>query len=130
MANLHTFLDFTPFSKPYEFVYTNIQKGIKIFIFLMMFVLIPVKSYSFDYKSYSKQMHQLRSLSPKSTLTAKSEKQTQKQRKSSALKNITNKLLEALDNDLVPAKLFNEKKTVSVYFKPAKISKLGLRYRF
>ncbi len=127
MANLYIFIiRFTPFLTPYEFCYKKINKT-GIFVSIMMLIVIPSKSYSFDYKTYSKQMHQLRSLTPKTTISPKS---NQKQRKSSALKNVTKNLLEALDSDLVPAKLFNEHKRVSVYFKPAKISKIGLRYRF
>ena len=100
-----------------------------VFSILIGCFILPTKSYAFDYKSYTKELHQIRSLTP-ANKTVTPVKNNRKQSKSSAIKEITKKLLEALDSDLVPAKLFNAKQTFSVYFKPAKITKLGIRYKF
>ncbi len=92
---------------------------------------VPTKSFSFDYKTYAKERHQLRSLTSAQTSTSiVGSSSVTKKSKSSIIKEFTSKLLEALDSDLVPAKLFETSKGFSIYLKPAKISKIGLKYKF
>ncbi len=93
--------------------------------------IVPAKSFSFDYKTYAKERHQLRSLTPPDTLTTATESSSEtKKSKSSIIKEFTSKLLEALDSDLVPVKIFKTSKGFSIYLKPAKISKIGFKYKF
>ena len=89
--------------------------------------LFPVKSLSFDYKQYNKDHRQLRSTDSSGSLTPVTHEKEDKQ---SAIKEITKSLLEALNSDLVPAKMFNANNELSLYFKPAKISKVGFKYKF
>ncbi len=89
--------------------------------------LFPSKSLAFDYKEYNKEHHQIRSLKSQSTLTPTTQG---KEDKESAIKEFTHKVLEALNSDLVPVKMFDASNEWSLYFKPAKISKLGFKYKF
>ena len=90
----------------------------------------PVKSFSFDYKTYAKERHQLRSVEPANGTLSSSKSTTRKKSKANVIKDITSKLLEALNSDLVPAKLFHASNGFSIYIKPAKISKIGFKYKF
>ena len=95
--------------------------------------IAPGKLHAFDYKTYSKEMRQVRSLTP-SAATQGSVKATahpgEKKRKTKIVKVIVEKLFEALDSDVVPAKMFRASNSVSFYFKPAKITKIGIKYKF
>ena len=94
------------------------------------FCLVGQKSHAFDYGKYNKEHRQLRSLSSATTTTAVSASGTKNKEKSTVLKDFMQKVLTAMDSDTVPAKLFETNRNFSVYFKPAKISKLGITYKF
>ena len=84
---------------------------------------------AFDYKRYSLETKQIRSLTPVAN-DSKVVKKGTKNAKSSLGREVVQKLLEALDSDLVPAKMFRTQRTFSLYFKPAKVTKFGVKYRF
>ena len=98
--------------------------------------LTPGKMYAFDYKSYSKEMRQVRSLTPTSELEGSVEttrgRTHGKKSKSKIVKLLVKKLFKALNNDTIPAKTFHASKSkrFSFYFKPAKVTKIGFKYRF
>ena len=96
--------------------------------------MAPGKIYAFDYKSYSKEMRQVRSLTFTSDVQEDVERsvmRTQgKKSKAKIVKLLVKKLFKVLNNDTVPAKTFPASKSVSFYFKPAKITKIGFKYRF
>ncbi len=86
------------------------------------------KSYAFDYNRYNKEHRQLRSLTaatPADAITKPS-----KESKSKAFENFANRLLEAMQSDAVPARIFDTGTDISFYFKPAKVTKLGIKYKF
>ncbi len=89
--------------------------------------LLPSKSLAFDYKEYKKEHYQIRSIDSQTSLTPNSQAKEEKQ---STFKDFTHKVLEALNSDLVPVKMFDATNEWSLYFKPAKISKLGFKYKF
>ena len=95
---------------------------------------VPCKMYAFDYKSYSKEMRQVRSLSPASDMQGDIETRGMrthgKKSKAKIVKLLVKKLFKALDSDAVPAKTFHRSKKFSFYFKPAKVTKIGFKYRF
>jgi len=78
-------------------------------------------------------MRQVRSLTPSAgthgnvKTTARTE---EKKSKTKIVKVIVEKLFEALDSDVIPAKMFRASNSVSFYFKPAKITKIGIKYKF
>ena len=104
------------------------------FCVLLGCCVAPGKVYAFDYKSYSKEMRQVRSLTPSSEVQGsvkETEGQAQgKKSKTKIVKVIVEKLFEALDSDAVPAKMFRASNSLSFYFKPAKVTKIGFKYRF
>lgn len=87
------------------------------------------KSFAFDYKTYNKAHKQLRSLEPANS-TIKNSHLNKRVKKEHLLSSVTKKLLEALDNDRVPVKIFDTSGNFSFYFKPAKITKVGFKYKF
>jgi hypothetical protein len=109
----------------------------KYFLMLCMIVgcwIIPGKAHAFDYKVYSKEMRQIRSVnSAATTFKRENESSTgvkEKKSKSKAFKVIVSKLLEALDSDMVPAKMFKANQQFSIYLKPARVTKFGIKYKF
>ena len=91
------------------------------------------KIYAFDYQSYAKQTKKIRSVEKggvKVVQGGDSSTQRRSKGKESIAKVIIEKLLSSLDNDSVPAKMFKANRKFSIYFKPAKITKIGIRYKF
>ncbi len=86
------------------------------------------KSHAFDYQKYNRDHHKLHALTPNSTIATPSK--NQEESKSHLIKELLGKVLDAMQSDAVPAKLFNTNTNFSVYFKPAKISKIGITYKF
>ncbi len=86
------------------------------------------KSYAFDYATYQKTHKQLRSLTPSESTASGS--LPGKAKKEHLFSTFTRKLLEALDSDRVPVKVFDTNGNLSFYFKPAKITKIGFKYKF
>ncbi len=94
--------------------------------------LFAQKSFAFDYQEYSKESRQIRSLTPTDHISAKiSEKSTAtKKRSDRAFSHFTQTLLEAMDTDIPLATLFDNGSDLSLYFKPAKVTRVGFRYKF
>ena len=93
--------------------------------------IAPSKSLCFDYKTYSKQIHNLRIITPSSkTITPVQTQNKIKKKRPNIVKEFATKLLNALNSDIVTAKLFETSSGLSIYIKPAKISKIGVKYRF
>ncbi len=86
------------------------------------------KSHAFDYQKYNSDHHKLRALTPNNTIATPSK--NQEESKSHLMKELLGKVLDAMQSDAVPAKLFDTSSNISVYFKPAKISKIGITYKF
>ncbi len=86
------------------------------------------KSYAFDYDKYNKDHKQLRAI--KSGTLVQGETKQSKMSKSKAFERFASQVLEAMDNDAIPTKIFDTGTNISFYFKPAKITKLGIRYKF
>ncbi len=86
------------------------------------------KSHAFDYQRYTNDHHKLRALTPSDNITTPSKKQEES--KSDTMKELLGKILDAMQSDAVPAKLFDTNTNFSIYFKPAKISKIGITYKF
>ena len=105
----------------------DVNRFLSISILCSCFLLTQ-KSYAFDYEKYNKEHRQLRSLTPVSTATPSVKEK--KEEKSHLMKELVSKVLEAMQSDAVPAKLFDTSTNVSIYFKPAKISKIGITYKF
>jgi len=104
------------------------------FCVLLGCCVAPGKMYAFDYKSYNKEMRQVRSLTTVSEVqgseNATAGQSEGKKSKTKVVKVIVEKLFEALDSDAVPAKMFRASNSLSFYFKPAKVTKIGFKYRF
>ncbi|HHD77344.1 MAG TPA: hypothetical protein ENK93_01050 [Campylobacteraceae bacterium] len=86
------------------------------------------KGYAFDYNKYDKTRKQMRALTP--AAPSQGEIRPAASGKSGAFEKFANRLLEAMESDIIPAKIFDTGTGVSFYFKPAKITKLGIRYKF
>ncbi len=86
------------------------------------------KSHAFDYEKYNSDHHKLRSLTPHDNIASPSK--NQEESKSHLMKELVSKVLDAMQSDAVPAKLFDTNTNFSIYFKPAKISKIGITYKF
>jgi hypothetical protein len=108
-------------------MYFDVNRFLSISILCSCFLLTQ-KSYAFDYEKYNKEHRQLRSLTPISSATASVKEK--KEEKSPVMKEFITKLLDAMQSDAVPAKLFDTNTNFSIYFKPAKISKIGITYKF
>ncbi len=91
--------------------------------------VMPGKVHAFDYKTYSKEVRQIRTLMPPES-GEKPVVKGEKKSRSKAFKTVVNKLLEALDSDLVPARIFQTGDAFSLYFKLARVTKFGIKYRF
>jgi hypothetical protein len=87
------------------------------------------KSFAFDYKSYYNAHKQLRSFEP-ATDANKVSPLNRKGKKEHLLSSFTKTVLEALDNERVPVKMFDTRSNFSFYFKPAKVTKVGFKYKF
>jgi hypothetical protein len=88
------------------------------------------KGFAFDYKQYDNEHSRLRSVSSPLTQVIGSGETHESEEKSSGLKDFMEQVLTAMQSDAVPVKIFDATETFSVYFKPAKISKLGIKYKF
>lgn len=91
------------------------------------------KAYAFDYQSYAKQTKQIRSVEKgggKVMQGGDTSTQRRGSGKESIAKVIIGKILSTLDSDTVPAKMFKANRKFSIYFKPAKVTKIGVRYKF
>lgn len=89
----------------------------------------PQKGFAFDFKKYEREQRQLRSLTP-SNATSTSARTADPKKRSRAFALFADKLLEALQSDAVPTKIFDTGTNLSFYFKPAKVTKLGIQYKF
>jgi len=108
-------------------MYINLSRLLPVCVLCSCFFFTQ-KSYAFDYAKYKSEHRQLRSLTPSAT-TATPGKNVHES-KSHPMKELLSKVLDAMQSDAVPAKLFDTSTNFSVYFKPAKISKIGVTYRF
>ena len=90
--------------------------------------LFSHKAHAFDYGKYDKQHKQIRSIPPSQNSGGAAVQG--KQENSHAFQMFANQLLEAMQNDAVPAKFFDAGSNLSFYFKPAKITKIGFKYKF
>jgi hypothetical protein len=105
----------------------NVNRFLSVSILCSCFLLTQ-KSYAFDYEKYNKEHRQLRSIAPVSSVTVPVKEK--KEEKAPVMKEFITKLLDAMQSDAVPAKLFDTNTNFSIYFKPAKISKIGITYKF
>lgn len=105
----------------------NIYKLLPACILCSCFCLTE-KSYAFDYQKYDSNHHQLRTLTPVDPIATPSKNQNAS--KSHPMKELLAKVLHAMQSDAVPPKLFDTSSNFSIYFKPAKISKIGVTYKF
>jgi len=90
--------------------------------------LFSHKAHAFDYGKYEKQHKQIRSIPPSQKGGTTSVHGTKES--SQAFQMFANRLLEAVQSDAAPAKLFDAGRNLSFYFKPAKITKIGFKYKF
>ncbi len=93
--------------------------------------LFAQKSFAFDYQKYSKERKQIRSLTPTDRIAAGIPETTPtKKRSDRAFSHFTQTLLEAIDTDIPLATLFDNGSDLPLYFKPAKVTRVGFRYKF
>ncbi len=108
-------------------MYFNLRRIVPVCLLCGSF-LFTQKSYAFDYEKYNSERKQLRSLAPLTPSAASSH--SNQEEKSGIMKEFVTKLLDAMQSDAVPARLFDTNTDISIYFKPAKISKVGITYKF
>ena len=105
----------------------RIRSLMPLYLLCSCYLFAP-KSFAFDYDKYKRDHKQLRSLTPATTADAQST--PSKRSKSKAMEKFAGILLEAMQSDTVPTKIFNTGSNISFYFKPAKITKVGITYKF
>ncbi len=88
------------------------------------------KAFAFDYEQYKNEHSRLRSVTSPLTQVIASGETRESEEKSSGLKDFMEQVLTAMQSDAVPVKIFDATETFSIYFKPAKVSKLGIKYKF
>ncbi len=86
------------------------------------------KAFAFDYDTYSKTHKQLRAINPDTTITTAV--RNNKHQSTNAFAVFTQQLLQAMQSDAVPVKVFDTGTNISLYFKPAKVTKIGIKYKF
>jgi len=101
-----------------------VKKTLFAYLFCSTFLFLH-KLFAFDFESYH---HQQRSV-PSVAQPVAQPAAAQKHEKSSVQRFVSH-LLESFGNDIVPVKMFDTSKKFSIYFKPAKVTKLGIRYKF
>jgi|GEM_PF-2222719 len=88
------------------------------------------KAFAFDYEKYKNEHSRLRNIPSPVTQINASDQTHESEEKSSGLKDFMEQVLTAMQSDAVPVKIFDATEKFSIYFKPAKISKLGIKYKF
>jgi len=102
----------------------SVRKTFFAYLFCSSFLFLH-KLFAFDFESYHRQQRSVPSMEQNVAHPA-----TPQKHEKSSVQRFVSHLLESFDNDIVPAKMFNTSETFSIYFKPAKVTKLGIRYKF
>ncbi len=101
-----------------------VKKTFFAYLFCSSFLFLH-KLFAFDFESYHRQQRSIPSMAQHVAQPT-----TIQKREKSSVQRFVSHLLESFDNDIVPVKMFDTSEKFSIYFKPAKISKLGIRYKF